>query len=195
MRFDHFEIVRRNLQDSGALKTALSSDENFVLSVQELTARIVDVYKARCRVFMCGNGGSAADAQHFSAELSGHYLIDRLPLAADVLHGNPSHVTAVSNDYSYEQAFARALEASARPGDLLVAISTSGSSRSVVEAVKTARRIGVFTAAMTGEGGGELAELADLLIAVPAKHVGRTQEVHGVLLHAVSEGVEKELFG
>jgi D-sedoheptulose 7-phosphate isomerase len=157
--------------------------------------RLVAGYRSGARVFMCGNGGSAADAQHFAAELTGHFIFDRPPLGAEALHANSSHVTAVANDYDYETVFARALEGSARPGDTLVAISTSGNSPNVIRAAEKAKEMEVTVVAMTGESGGELAQFADFLINVPSKDTGRIQESHIVFIHAISEHVEYTLFG
>ena len=176
-------VKRRVLDNPALLDTARAVGD-----------RLVAGYRAGGRVFMCGNGGSAADAQHFAAELTGHFIFDRPPLGAEALHGNTSHLTAVANDYDYETVFARALEGSARPGDTLVAISTSGNSPNVLEAATTARNMGVTVVAMTGESGGKLAELADFLINVPSSDTGRIQESHIVFIHAISEHVEHKLF-
>jgi D-sedoheptulose 7-phosphate isomerase len=178
-----------------AVKTRVLNDPALLETVRAVGDRLIAGYRTGARVFMCGNGGSAADAQHFAAELTGHFIFDRPPLGAEALHGNSSHVTAVANDYDYDTVFARALEASARPGDTLVAISTSGNSPNVLRAATTARDIGVTVVAMTGETGGKLAELADFLINVPSSDTGRIQESHIVFIHAISEHVEYALFG
>lgn len=130
----------------------------------------------------------------FAAELTGHLIFDRPPLGAEALHANSSHLTAVANDYDYDTVFARALEGSARPGDTLFTISTSGNSMSVLRAAKTARELGVTVVAMTGGSGGQLAEFADFLINVPSRDTGRIQESHIVFIHAISEHVEHALF-
>ncbi len=177
-----------------AVKTRVLDDPVLLETVRSVGERLIDGYRSGARVFMCGNGGSAADAQHFAAELTGHFIFDRPPLGAEALHGNSSHLTAVANDYDYETVFARALEASARPGDTLVAISTSGNSPNVLRAAMTARELGVTVVAMTGETGGKLAEFADFLINVPSNDTGRIQESHIVFIHAISEHVEHALF-
>ncbi|SBS75852.1 Phosphoheptose isomerase [uncultured Mycobacterium sp.] len=180
---DTIQVKARILQDPGLLETARAVGNHLIVG-----------FGAGARVFTCGNGGSAADAQHFAAELTGHFIFDRPPLGAEALHANSSHVTAVANDYDYESVFARALEGSARAGDTLVAISTSGNSPNVISAAATAKRIGVSVVAMTGESGGKLAEFADFLINVPSTDTGRIQESHIVFIHAISEHVEHELF-
>lgn len=182
------------LKQSIAVKSRILEDDTLMRTVRDTGDRLIAGYRSGARVFMCGNGGSAADAQHFAAELTGHFIFDRPPLGAEALHANSSHMTAVANDYDYETVFARALEASARPGDALVAISTSGNSLNVIRAAKLAKEMGVAVVAMTGQSGGNLAEFADYLINVPSSDTGRIQESHIVLIHAISEHVEYALF-
>lgn len=177
-----------------AVKERILSDPALLETVRTVSSRLVAGYRSGKRVFMCGNGGSAADAQHFAAELTGHFLIDRPPLGAEALHANTSHLTAVANDYDYDTVFARALEASARPGDTLFAISTSGNSQNIIRAAMKAKELNVAVVAMTGESGGRLAAFADFLINVPSRETGRIQESHIVFIHAIAEQVEHELF-
>jgi D-sedoheptulose 7-phosphate isomerase len=186
--------VEEILAETIAVKTRVLNDPVLLGTVTAVGDHVIAGYRSGARVFMCGNGGSAADAQHFAAELTGHFIFDRPPLGAEALHGNSSHVTAVANDYDYETVFARALEASARAGDTLFAISTSGNSANVLRAATTARELGVTVVAMTGESGGKLAEFADFLINVPSNDTGRIQESHIVFIHAISEHVEHALF-
>src|SRR4051812_47906054 len=182
------------LSETIAVKTRVRNDPILLGTVRAVGDRLIAGYRMGARVFMCGNGGSAADAQHFAAELTGRFIFDRPPLGAEALHGNSSHLTAVANDYDYETVFARALEASARPGDTLIAISTSGNSSNVIRAAKTARELDVTVVAMTGDSGGRLAEFADHLLNVPSSDTGRIQESHIVFIHAISEHVEHTLF-
>ena len=182
------------LAETIAVKSRILEDQTLLATVRAVGDRLIAGYRSGSRVLMCGNGGSAADAQHFAAELTGHFIFDRPPLGAEALHANSSHMTAVANDYDYKTVFARALEASARPGDTLVAISTSGNSPNVIRAAKAARELGVTVVAMTGQSGGKLAELADYLINVPSSDTGRIQESHIVVIHAISEHVEYVLF-
>lgn len=143
------------------------------------------------RVFFCGNGGSAADAQHLAAELSGRYLKDRRPLDGAALHCNTSALTAIGNDYGFDEIFARQLLAHGRAGDVLVALSTGGGSANVLKALAAARSIGIHTIGMTGNGGGKIKDAADLLIAVPSASTPRIQEMHIFIGHVLCEMIEK----
>jgi D-sedoheptulose 7-phosphate isomerase len=147
------------------------------------------------RVYFCGNGGSAADAQHLAAEFSGRFYFDRPVLPADALHCNTSYLTAVGNDYGYEQVFARLISGLGRKGDILVGLSTSGNSANILRAFEVCREKGVTTIAMTGASGGRMKELADLLINIPATDTPRIQEAHITVGHILCERVEDNIFG
>jgi D-sedoheptulose 7-phosphate isomerase len=155
-------------------------------AIDLLVERLSDGHK----LLVCGNGGSAADAMHICAELVGRFLRERRAMPAIALSANPAVLTALSNDYGYEAAFARQVEALAKPGDVVWGISTSGTSKNVVEALKTARRLGVATIGMTGLGGGAMAEYADVLLAVPLSHTPHIQEIQMATYHAICEAVE-----
>jgi len=152
---------------------------------------IVAAYRNGGGVFLFGNGGSAADAQHIAGELVGRFLAERRALKAEALSANTSVLTCLANDYSFETIFARQLEANARAGDAAVALSTSGNSPNVLAGLETARRIGMKTVAFTGRGGGKCAALADVLLDVPADHTPRVQEAHTVLYHILCERIEQ----
>jgi len=154
---------------------------------------LVLAYRAGHKALFFGNGGSAADAQHLAAEFLGRYLRERRPLPALALAVNTSAVTAIANDYGYELVFARQLEALAAPGDVAVAISTSGNSLSVLEAVTCARRLGLVTVALTGASGGRLRGLVDVLIAAPSEATPRIQECHILIGHALCDAVEQAI--
>ena len=145
-------------------------------------------------VWFCGNGGSAADAQHIAAELSGRFYYDRPPLFAEALHVNTSYLTAVANDYSYNEIYARLMRAKGRKGDVLVGISTSGNSENVIRAMKVAKEKGLINVAWTGETGGKMKACADLLINVPSTDTPRIQESHIMIGHIICEIVEQNLF-
>ncbi|MFW6284433.1 MAG: D-sedoheptulose-7-phosphate isomerase [Desulfosalsimonas sp.] len=145
------------------------------------------------KVLICGNGGSAADAQHFAAELVGRFEKERSPWPAVALCVDTSIITALANDYGFEQVFARQVQALGRAGDVLVALSTSGNSPNVIRAAETARKTGIKVIAMTGEGGGALADLADVLFAVPSRRTARIQEVHEICLHGLAQAIENGL--
>lgn len=171
------------------------SDTELLFCIDKAAKTIIETYKQGGRVYFCGNGGSAADAQHLSAELSGRFYFDRKPLAAEALHVNTSYMTAVANDYSFELVFAREVEAFCKKGDVLVGISTSGNSKNVIRAFETAKAKGVTTIAMTGKGGGNMASLSDILIAIPSNDTPRIQESHIMAGHIICQIVEEELFG
>lgn len=181
-------------EETIAVKIRILEDPILLGTIRAVGDRLAAGYRTGARVFACGNGGSAADAQHFTAELTGHFTLERPPLGAEALHTNSSHMTAVANDYDYGAVFARALEGSARPGDSLLAISTSGNSENIIRAARRAKELGVTVIAMTGASGGALAEHADYLLNVPSVDTGRIQESHIVFIHAISEHIEHALF-
>jgi len=146
-------------------------------------------------LLIAGNGGSAADAQHIAAELTGRFLRERKPLRALALHGNTSALTAIGNDYGYEHVFARELSAHARPGDVLLAISTSGNSRNILRAIDVAREHKVTVIGLTGSSGGQMRTACDLCISVPSKSTARIQEMHITIGHAICELLEERLTG
>jgi len=172
-----------------------------ILNSNELLGAIKDVAEtcsqSLCdghKIMFCGNGGSAADAQHLAAELSGRFYIDRKPLAAEALTVNTSFLTAVSNDYSFEEVFARLVEGSGNPGDVLIGLSTSGNSENVIRAFQAAHRKGIITVGLTGETGGRLADISDFIIRVPSSDTPRIQESHILIGHIICELVERNLF-
>ena len=160
----------------------------------DLLARML---KAGGKVLACGNGGSAADAQHFAAELLNRFEIERAPLAAVALTTDSSTLTSIANDYAYEQVFSKQVRGLGRRGDVLLAISTSGNSRNVIEAMQAAHQLGLHVVALTGAGGGKMAALVapeDVHICVPHKRTSRIQEVHLLVLHCLCDGIDFQLF-
>ena len=162
-------------------------------TLERLTESVYRTVTTGGKVLACGNGGSAADAQHFAAELVGRYLEERRPLAAVALNTDASVLTCVSNDYSYDQVFARQVEAIGRPGDLLLAITTSGRSPNILRALESAGRIGIETAALLGRDGGPARALARLPIVVPCQETARIQECHGLMIHLLCEALDRAL--
>ena len=160
----------------------------------QVAERMAAVFRAGGRVYFFGNGGSAADAQHWAAELSGRFYLDRPGLPAFALTTNSSETTAIGNDFGYEWTFARPLAAMARAGDMAVGISTSGGSPNVVKALEAARERGVVTVGFTGEGGGKMAPLCDLLVRAPSAETPRIQECHELCGHVICGLVERLLF-
>lgn len=186
--------IKKTIRESLALQQALLEDDKFIESLQSAAHIMITALNSAGRVMLCGNGGSAADAQHIAAELSGRFNYDRKPLDAEALHVNTSYITAVANDYSFNDIYARKLEASGRKGDVLIGISTSGNSENVLRAMQVAKDIGIQTIALTGKEGGKMADMADLLIAVPSKDTPRIQEAHILAGHILCQQVEKEIF-
>jgi len=163
-------------------------------SIERAATVLVEAYRAGHGVFLFGNGGSAADAQHMAGELNGRYLLERRPLKAQALVCDATVVTSIANDYGYEQIFAKQLLANAQAGDVAFGFSTSGNSPNVVEAFKAAKPMGVKTIAITGQGGGDLAKRVDVLIAIPSSFTPHAQEVGTVVYHCLCEQIEKGLF-
>lgn len=188
-------IFSKSFQQSEHIRTKMSTNPIYERMVEQVVHTLIECLKSGQKIRFCGNGGSAADAQHIAAELSGRFYIDRPPLDAEALHVNPSYVTAVANDYSFDSIYERMVVAQGKAGDVLVGISTSGNSQNVLLAMKKAKEIGMKTVALTGEGGGKMAQYADYLIDVPSKDTPRIQEVHILIGHIICEMVEKELFG
>ncbi|MDQ2643490.1 MAG: D-sedoheptulose 7-phosphate isomerase [Myxococcota bacterium] len=185
------EIVRESI----AVKQALLADEKLLATVATVARVASNAYAEKKKLLFCGNGGSASDAQHISAELSGRFYFDRPPLNAEALHCNTSYLTAVANDYSYDEIFARSVRGQGNPGDLLIGLTTSGNSPNVVKAVEAANELGMITVGMTGEGGGKLRTLCTHLINVPSKDTARIQESHILIGHILCELIEETVFG
>ncbi|MFA7285056.1 MAG: SIS domain-containing protein, partial [Candidatus Absconditabacterales bacterium] len=181
-------------------QTLFMNDEDNLNKLQQSIDHITQCLANQGTIFACGNGGSHADANHFIAELTGRYEAERRPLAGLVLGANPSHMSAVANDYGYDQVFARELEALGKSGDILVAISTSGNSQNVIKAVEVAKALGMKTIGWLGGNGGALKDLVDIAIVVQAgpllvsgKSTFQIQNIHHVLIHATCKSVELAL--
>jgi len=162
-----------------------------ILLLERLTREIHQTLKSGGKVLACGNGGSASDAQHFVAELVGRYLEERRALAAIALNTDTSVLTCISNDYSYDRVFARQVEALGRPGDLLLAITTSGRSPNILEALRTSANLKMKSAALLGRDGGPARALAGLAIVVPSHETARIQECHGLMIHLLCEALDR----
>jgi D-sedoheptulose 7-phosphate isomerase len=160
-----------------------------------VATEIENAFRNGGKVFFCGNGGSAADAQHLAAEFSGRFYFDRAPLFSEALHVNTSYLTAVANDYSYDEVYARLIRAKGSKGDVLVGLSTSGNSKNIIRAFEVALEAGMITVGFTGEGGGLMKDKCTHLIAVPSKDTPRIQETHITLGHVICELVETAIFG
>ncbi|MGH9488285.1 MAG: D-sedoheptulose-7-phosphate isomerase [Terriglobales bacterium] len=164
-------------------------------AMERAAEALIACYRAGGKAMFCGNGGSAADAQHLAAEFVGRYMAERRALPALALHANASSLTAIANDYGYERSFARPVEAFAQGGDVLVGLSTSGNSTNVVAALRRARELGCTAIALTGEGGGQMRAASDILIPVTSRETARIQECHILIGHCLCQAVEEALFG
>lgn len=182
------------IRESVNVKTVILGDKRLIGMVGEVVTLITDRFREGKHLYFCGNGGSAADAQHLAAEFSGRFYINRDALPSEALHCNTSYLTAVANDFSYDLVYSRLIKGIGKPGDILVGMSTSGNSSNIVRAFETAREKGITTIGMTGEGGGKLKELSDYLIDIPSRNTPRIQEAHMLLGHIICQLVEAEYF-
>ncbi len=189
-----FSRVSEAIRQSIETKQAILADASLVERIAQAASIIVTSLKQGGKIHFCGNGGSAADAQHLAAELSGRFYYDRPPLNAEALHCNASYLTAVGNDYGYEQVFSRLLRGTGHKGDVLVGLSTSGNSRNVLNAYEQCREMGITVISFTGKTGGRMKEYSDVLLNVPSTDTPRIQESHILMGHIVCELVEKQLF-
>ncbi len=186
--------ISEAIQQSIAVKQKVLADPAITNTIAEIAMICSQALCEGNRILFCGNGGSAADAQHLAAELSGRFYIDRKPLAAEALTVNTSYLTAVSNDYSFNDVYSRLVEGSGNEGDVLVGLSTSGNSENIIRAFEAAHTHGIITVGITGETGGKLAALSDFLIKVPSTDTPRIQEAHILIGHIICELVERTLF-
>jgi D-sedoheptulose 7-phosphate isomerase len=176
------------------VKQKLLQDKAMQQNLQIVANVCANVFRDGGKVLFCGNGGSAADAQHIAAELSGRFYTDRDPLYAEALHVNSSYLTAVANDYSFDVVYSRMVKACGRKGDVLVGISTSGNSKNITNALQQAKELRMITVGMTGEGGGKMKEWCDHLLQSPSKDTPRIQETHILMGHIICQLIEEQLF-
>jgi D-sedoheptulose 7-phosphate isomerase len=186
--------IKEIISASISVKEKILHDPLLITRMRNIADEIVACYAHDGKVLFCGNGGSAADAQHIAAELSGRFYFDRDPLDAEALHVNTSYLTAVANDYSYDQIYSRLVKARGRKGDVIVGISTSGNSGNVIKALELARETGMITVGMTGESGGKMKELCTYLLNAPSAETPRIQEAHIMMGHIICELVEEKMF-
>lgn len=187
--------IRNIISESVAVKNQVLQNDVLLKTVEKIASLMVKALKNGNRIYFCGNGGSAADAQHLAAEFSGRFYIDRDALPAEALHCNTSYITAVGNDYGYDLVYARLIKGIANKGDFLVGLSTSGNSINIIKAFEVAREKGIYTVGFTGETGGKMKDLSDYLINVPSTNTPRIQESHIMLGHIVCQLVEEQYFG
>ena len=186
--------IKSILQSSIDTKQKVLSDAVLVEKIETVTSVIAKAFANGHKVLFCGNGGSAADAQHLAAEFSGRFYSDRDPLPSEALHCNSSYITAVANDYGYDQVYSRIVKGSGRAGDVLVGLSTSGNSVNIINALEVAKKIGMITVVLSGETGGKMKDMCDYLLNVPSNDTPRIQESHITIGHIICQLVEEELF-
>jgi D-sedoheptulose 7-phosphate isomerase len=188
------QMISQAIKNSLEVKNKILADEKLLAVIEKIAEECVNSLKNNGKVLFCGNGGSAADAQHLAAELSGKFYFDREPLFAEALHTNTSFLTAVANDYSYVKVYSRMVKAIGKEGDVLVGISTSGNSENIIKAIEQANSQNMVTIGFAGEGGGKMKEICKYLIAVPSKDTPRIQESHILIGHIICELIEKNIF-
>jgi D-sedoheptulose 7-phosphate isomerase len=187
--------IKHCINESVTVKAQLEKDQQMLHLIGELVDLMVRTFRNGNHVYFCGNGGSAADAQHLAAEFSGRFYINREPLPAEALHCNTSYLTAVANDFSYDIIYARLIQAMGKKGDMLIGLSTSGNSPNIVQAFDMARGKGIITVGFTGESGGLLKDRSDYLVNVPSAVTPRIQEAHMLIGHIICQLVEEQYFG
>ncbi|MDB5191224.1 MAG: phosphoheptose isomerase [Segetibacter sp.] len=188
------DIIKNIIEQSIAVKQQVLENELLLQQVQQAVTAVTEAFKKGNKVLFCGNGGSAADAQHLAAEFSGRFYKDRKALPSEALHTNTSYLTAVANDYSYDVIYARIIEGTGNAGDVLIGMSTSGNSANIVKAFEAARNKGMVTIGFTGTTGGTMKAWSDILINVPSSDTPRIQESHILLGHIICQLVEENLF-
>ena len=188
------EKIKDIIKASIATKQQVLSDETLLETIHHVVTVIVKAFKDGKRVYFCGNGGSAADAQHLAAEFSGRFYTDRKALPAEALHCNTSYLTAVANDYSFDVVYARIVDGIGQPGDVLVGLSTSGNSANIIRAFESAKQKGMITVGFTGLTGGQMKATSDYLINIPSTDTPRIQESHIMAGHIICQLVEEQYF-
>ena len=189
------EKIKEIIKDSIDVKASILADEEMLLKVQQTVKVITQAFRQGNRVYFCGNGGSAADAQHLAAEFSGRFYLNRQALPAEALHCNSSYLTAVANDYSFDVVYERLVQGIMQKGDVLVGLSTSGNSANIVKAFEAGQEKGIITIGFTGQTGGILKTSSDYLFNIPATDTPRIQETHILLGHIICQLVEEAYFG
>ena len=188
------ESIINLINESVRTFTNISKDQHQVVLIENITNTILNAFKSDNKLLLCGNGGSAADAQHIAAELSGRFEIDRKPLNAEALHVNSSFVTAVANDYGYEEVYSRMVEAIGKKGDVLLALSTSGNSKNIIRAIDKANSQGLITIGFSGNDGGAMQNLCKYNLIIPSDNTARIQEAHILVGHIICKLIEQKIF-
>ncbi len=187
--------IKDQIKDSYETKQALYNNEILLEKIVEVAKKCINIYQNNKKTILAGNGGSAADAQHIAAELVGRYGFDRPSIPSLALTTDTSNLTAIGNDYGYDQVFSRQLEGMGQAGDIFIGISTSGNSQNIINAFESAKKKNIFTVALVGKDGGKMAQQADIALVVPSTATPRIQETHILIGHIICDIIEKELFG
>ena len=188
-------FIKNQLEKSRDLKERILNDQQMISLIQEVARKTIDTYKAGNKTLIAGNGGSAADAQHLAGEFVSRFYFDRPGLPSIALTTDTSILTAIGNDYGFENIFARQVQANGIEGDLFIGISTSGNSPNIIRALEECSKKGIATVGLTGESGGKMTDLCDYCIKVPSNETPRIQEAHIMIGHIICSVVEEELFG
>ena len=186
--------IREVIEESINVKKEILNDTIFINRLMEVSNICVEAFRQDKKILFCGNGGSAADAQHLAAEFSGRFYSDRMPLFAEALHVNSSYLTAVANDYSFNEVYERLVKAKGREGDIIFGISTSGNSENIIRAMAQSKKQGLISIGFTGGTGGELKNHCDFLFNIPSSDTPRIQEAHILIGHIICEWVEAKMF-
>jgi D-sedoheptulose 7-phosphate isomerase len=188
------EYIKNNLTNSLEITDKILQNELFLNKLTIIIQQIIDCYSRGNKIYFCGNGGSFADAQHLAAELSGRFMFDRDPLEVVLLGSNVSYLTAVANDYSYEDIFSRELKSSMKDGDILISFSTSGKSKNIIKAIEESKNKSVLSISFVGENKSQISEISDIVLNVLSSNTPRIQEIHKMLGHTIIEIIEKKIF-
>ena len=188
------EKIKNIIQASIDTKQQILQNEELLATIQKVVDVITDAFKLGNKVYFCGNGGSAADAQHLAAEFSGRFYIDRKALPAEALHCNTSYLTAVANDYGFDVVYSRMIEGIGETGDILIGLSTSGNSINIIKAFEAAKEKKITTIAFTGITGGQMKSISDYVINIPSADTPRIQESHITIGHIICQLVEEKIF-
>ena len=186
--------IKESISSSVDNYTRILNNQDLQENIQKIISLSIKTFQENNKMLFCGNGGSAADAQHIAAELSGRFYANRPPLYAEALHVNSSYITAVANDFGYDETYSRMLEACGKEGDVLIGISTSGNSPNVVKAIQKANEIGLKTIGFTGSKGGKMNDLCDIMIKIPSNDTPKIQEGHILIGHIICQLIEEEMF-
>ena len=187
-------LIKKRINKSIGVKQLLLQDKDLIKVTNNIVNLCVSTIKSNNKILFCGNGGSAADAQHLAAELSGRFYINRKPINAEALHVNSSYITAVGNDFGFNDIYSRALQAKGIKGDVLIGLSTSGNSKNILNAFKIAKKMNIHTVGFTGNSDNKLSKKSDFLIAIPSNETPRIQECHMLIGHIICELIESNLF-